>query len=162
MKNQTYVDNLPIGEVVRNGQVLNAMYRKGIIPEYHSTFKYITGKYFGGNVEYLGNFFTLKFFSGCIDPYLVKTLPPMKRDKEGRRVPTKRIYYKCFKGNFGRKTYGDKLAAACWNLHYKVEKNGFNGKLFEYVCRKFDLGRTSVRKYKGIADHKICLWGAVI
>lgn len=162
MKNQNYVDNLPIGEVVRFGQVLYAMKKRGLIEDYDSTFKYLTGRGdLFGSFEFLGNFFTLKYFSGCFMPYVVKTVPPMKW-KNGKRVPAKRIYYKCFRGNFSRKTVSDNLSAACWNNHYKAEKNGFNSKMFEYVCKKTDMFRTKVRKFDGISDHRICLWGPII
>lgn len=137
------------------------MRRKGLIPEYDSYHKYITGEDFWGSVEYLGNFFCLKYLSGCFMPYLIKTAPPMNRTKDGRWVPKKRTYYMCFKGNFKKEVIRDKLSGICWDLHYKVEKNGFNPKLWEYVSRKFDLFSQTVRKDTGGVNRTMSLWGAI-
>ena len=48
MTNQEYCDSIRIGEVVGSGRVLSAMHRKGLIPEYDSYHKYITGEDFLG------------------------------------------------------------------------------------------------------------------
>jgi hypothetical protein len=167
MKNQDYVDNLPIGEVVRFGQVLSAMKKRGLIEDYDTTFKYLTGhKDLFGSFEFLGNFFELKYFDGCFMPYIVKCLPPMRWDKKTKKYyPAKRIYYKCFRANFKRKTLGDKISAAVWNLHYKSNgfRNGkFNSNLWHYICDKSNLFKSSVREFKGIYDRRICLWGNII
>lgn len=73
MTNKNYLDELPNGEVVEFGQVLNALKKRGIIESYDSQFKYIDGHdETPGFFEYCGHRFTLRYFSGCFYPYVVK------------------------------------------------------------------------------------------
>lgn len=165
MKNEKYLNRLPIGEVVTNGRVLAAMKKRGLIEDYDSTFKYLDGNpYEMKDFEYKGNFFTHKYFDGCFNPYLVKDVPPMRWDRKTKKYyPQKRIYYKCFKVQFSHKKVGDDLAKNVWNLHYKVSTgNSFNSALFDYVCRKMSLLETTVRVRKPIKNRSICLWGAIV
>jgi len=163
MKNQDYLDRLPIGECVRSGRVLSAMKKSGLIEGYDSTHKYLDDSYVS-RFEYKGHFFESKYLDGCFCPFLFKALPPGIHDrKTGEFVPEKRIYWKSFKANFRRVSSYDQLAANCWNLHYKAEKNGFNGKMFDYVCRKNGiLGHFSHRERVPVRNRTMCLFGAIL
>ena len=80
MKNQEYVDRLPIGEVVCKKQVLAAMKKKGLIEDYswwgYLEYESAYNPLPKGDFEYMGSWFTTQYLSGCFNAYLVKREPP--------------------------------------------------------------------------------------
>lgn len=118
---------------------------------------------FSDTIEYLGDFFETKYFSGCFSPYLVKCKPPMKYDMKIKKYrPTKRIYYKSFKGNVGRMQVYDDLGTNVWRLFLRQKSPDLNHVVFKYVCKKKLMFETSVRKKIPFGNHRMCLWGAII
>ena len=83
MANKEYCDIMKVGEIVRFGQVLNSMERKGCIESYDRTYKYCDGASdLIKNFEFLGNQFSLSYLDGCIHPFVKKTGPKKEGEQE--------------------------------------------------------------------------------
>lgn len=145
MKNQEYVDRLPIGEVVGKKQVLAAMKKRGLIEDY-SWFGYLEyedayNPLPKGDFEYMGSWFTTQYLSGCFNAYLVKREPPYEYDAKTNTNTRRynRMAARSYRYQFKHETCKDGLAEIAnrcfWKL-WQQKNHNLPDSVDKYHCRK--------------------------
>lgn len=143
MKNQAYVDRLPIGEVVSSRQVLAAMKKRGLIEDY-SWFGYLEyedayNPLPKGDFEYMGSWFTTQYLDGCFKAYLVKRKPPYQWDAKTQTRRYSRMAARSYRYQFKHDSVHDQLQSSASEMFWRLLRKYYHSlpeSVYKYRARK--------------------------
>ena len=83
----SHINYPPSYEIIRDGRILNALVKRGLINEWDKKYKYVNDYEFCCNyTEYNNNKYVVMYFDGCFSPFVCKVNNNNLSDEGGANV----------------------------------------------------------------------------